>query len=101
MHETEAVGKAYDFVEFDYQLLNFKSFYKIQGNIYGYVAKFGALNFNLSDLEVKALSAIKAKKRVISSINQQKALKFLASRIINGKSKKDTIFPEHGMGDSH
>ena len=26
MHETEAVGKAYDFVEFDYQLLNFKSF---------------------------------------------------------------------------
>ena len=91
MHETEAVGKAYDFVEFDYQLLNFKSFYKIQGNIYGYVAKFGALNFNLSDLEVRSLSAIKAKKRVISSINQQKALKFLASRIINGKSKKDTI----------
>ena len=43
------------------------------------------------DFEVKALSAIKAKKRVISSINQQKALKFLASRIISGKSKKDTI----------
>ena len=91
MHQTEAVGKAYDFVEFDYQLLNFKSSYNIRGNIYGYVAKFGALNFNLLDLEVKALSAIKAKKRLIRSINQQKAIKFVANKIFNAKSKKDTI----------
>ena len=91
MHETEAVGKAYDFVEFDHQSINFKSSHEIKGTIYGYVAKFGALNFNPLDFEVKALSAIKAKKRVISSINQQKALKFLANRIINRKSKKDII----------
>ena len=88
MHETEAVGKAYDFVEFDNKIINFKSPFLIKGNIYGYVSKFGALNFGSKVFEVRALSAIKAKKRLLKSINQQKALKFLSSKITNRCSKK-------------
>ncbi len=35
------------------------------------------------------MSAIKAKKRMLKSINQQKALKFLSSKILNISSKKN------------
>ena len=89
MHETEAVGKAYEFVKFDNEVINFKSSFIIKGNIFGYVSKFGALNFGSKVFEVRALSAIKAKKRMLKSINQQKALKFLSSKILNISSKKN------------
>ena len=82
MHETEAVGKAYDFVKFDKNKIICHSNDYLPKEVFGYVSKFGALNFGFEILDVRALSAIKAKKRKIQAINQKSALIFLKKKLI-------------------
>ena len=45
MHETEAVGKAYDFVKFEKNKIICNSNDLLPKEVFGYVSKFGALNF--------------------------------------------------------
>ena len=91
MHDSEAVGKAYDFVEFKDGLVDRKSLFYLDSKVYGYVSRSGALNFGLNNSEIRALSAIKAKKRYLKSVNQDKAIK-LVSKIIWGRNKEKDIY---------
>ena len=45
MHETEAVGKAYDFIKFEKKKIICNSNDYLPKEVFGYVSKFGALNF--------------------------------------------------------
>ena len=91
MHVSEAVGKAYDFVEFKDGFVDRKSLFYLDSKVYGYVSRSGALNFGLNKSEIRALSAIKAKKRYLKSVNQDKAIK-LVSKIIWGRNKEKDIY---------
>ena len=91
MHDSEAVGKAYDFVEFKEGLVDRKSLFYLDSKVYGYVSRSGALNFSLNTSEIRALSAIRAKRRYLKSVNQAKAIK-LVSKIIWGRNKEKDIY---------
>ena len=94
MHETEAVGKAYDFVKFEKNKIICNSNDHLPKEVFGYVSKFGALNFGFKTRDVRALSAINAKKRKIKAINQKSALLFLKEKINyknNYNTKKDFL----------
>ena len=65
MHETEAVGKAYDFVKFEKNKIICNSNYHLPKEVFGYVSKFGALNFGFKAFDVRALYEINDKKRKI------------------------------------
>ena len=94
MHETEAVGKAYDFVKFEKNKIICNSNDYLPKEVFGYVSKFGALNFGFKTFDVRALSAINAKKRKIKAINQKSALLFLKEKINyknNYNTKKDFL----------
>ena len=92
MHDTEAVGKAYDFVEFEDGLIDRSSLFNLGSKVYGYVSRSGALNFGFNQSKIRALSAIKAKKRFLKSVNQDKAIKLVSKNILGRNKEKDIYF---------
>ena len=87
MHKTEAVGKAYNYVRFDDNLISINGFDN-NFSVYGYISCSGALNFG--DGYPKSLSFFKAKNRLFNSVNQLRALKCVA-RYFNEEKNKIAI----------
>ena len=77
MHETEAVGKAYNFVEFNQDFIQIDGIYNKKVPIYGYVATSGALDFGSS--QPLALSFFNTKDRKLKAISQNQAIRFIAN----------------------
>ena len=100
MHETEAVGKAYDFVVFDDETVILDDYKNSSKTVYGYVAISGGLKFD--DSMPRALSAISNQKRTLKNATQEEAIKKVASYILEKVDQnKINIFRERIITDEN